>query len=59
MTTHAHAHSVNPRKWLTLFAMTGSLCMSLLDTTVVGVALPAIQNDLAITPLQLQWVINA
>ena len=33
--------------------------MILLDTTVVGVALPAIQNDLAITPLQLQWVINA
>ena len=59
MNTHAHAHSVNPRKWLTLFAMTGSLCMILLDTTVVGVALPAIQNDLAITPLQLQWVINA
>ena len=59
MTTHAHAHPINPRKWLTLFAMTGSLCMILLDTTVVGVALPAIQNDLAITPLQLQWVINA
>jgi len=33
--------------------------MILLDTTVVGVALPAIQTDLAVTPLQLQWVINA
>ncbi|MSR34051.1 MAG: DHA2 family efflux MFS transporter permease subunit [Phycisphaerales bacterium] len=59
MSTHIHEDSVNPRKWLTLFAMTGSLCMILLDTTVVGVALPAIQSDLIITPLQLQWVINA
>ncbi len=59
MNTHVNTYPVNPRKWLTLFAMTGSLCMILLDTTVVGVALPAIQSDLAITPLQLQWVINA
>ncbi|MCE9619514.1 MAG: MFS transporter [Planctomycetes bacterium] len=59
MTTHDHANPVNTRKWLTLFAMTGSLCMILLDTTVVGVALPTIQVDLALTPLQSQWVINS
>jgi MFS family permease len=48
-----------PRKWLTLLAMTGSLCMILLDVTVVGVSLPAIQADLHLSDVQTQWVVNA
>ncbi len=48
-----------PRKWLTLLAMTGSLCMILLDVTVVGVSLPAMQSDLHLTDVQTQWVVNA
>ena len=48
-----------PRRWLTLLAMTGSLAMIMLDITVVGVSLPAIQHDLNLTDVQLQWVVNA
>jgi MFS family permease len=49
----------DPRRWLTLIAMTGSLSMVLLDETVVGVALPTIQRDLDLSPAGLQWVVNA
>ncbi len=55
---HAEEHGA-PRRWLTLLAMTGSLSMIMLDVTVVGVSLPAIQHDLSLTPVQLQWVVNA
>jgi len=48
-----------PRKWLTLLAMTGSLCMIMLDITVVGVSLPSIQNDLQLSDVQTQWVVNS
>ncbi|MFM7215308.1 MAG: MFS transporter, partial [Verrucomicrobiota bacterium] len=48
-----------PRKWLTLLAMTGSLCMIMLDISVVGVSLPTIQSDLGLTEVQTQWVVNA
>jgi EmrB/QacA subfamily drug resistance transporter len=48
-----------PRKWLTLLAMTGSLCMIMLDISVVGVSLPTIQSDLGLSEVQTQWVVNA
>ena len=47
------------RKWWVLVAMTGSLSMILLDQTVVGVALPSIQDDLDLSQTQVQWVVNA
>jgi EmrB/QacA subfamily drug resistance transporter len=37
---------------------TGSL-MNVLDTTIVGVALPAIRHDLGFSPASLAWVVNA
>ena len=55
---HAEEHGA-PRRWLTLLAMTGSLSMIMLDVTVVGVSLPAIQQDLGLSAGQLQWVVNA
>ncbi len=45
--------------WLTLIAMTGALSMILLDTTVVGVALPTMQDDLDLSQTGVQWVVNA
>ncbi len=47
------------RRWWVLVAMTGALSMILLDTTVVTVALPSIQNDLDLSQTELQWVVNA
>jgi EmrB/QacA subfamily drug resistance transporter len=55
----APAVARDPRRWLTLIAMTGSLSMVLLDETIVGVALPTIQRDLDLSPGGLQWVVNA
>ncbi len=47
------------RKWWTLFALTFSLFMIMLDNTVVNVALPSIQRDLGIDVSELEWVVNA
>jgi EmrB/QacA subfamily drug resistance transporter len=47
------------RKWWVLGAMTLSLSIVLIDQTVVGVALPAIQRDLDTSQTELQWVVNA
>ncbi|MER3408865.1 MAG: MFS transporter, partial [Thermoleophilia bacterium] len=47
------------RKWWTLLALTFSLFMVMLDNTVVNVALPSIQRDLAIGISELEWVVNA
>jgi len=51
--------TVHSHKWLTLIAMTGSLSMIFVDQTVVSVALPRIQSDLAVSQTGLQWIINA
>jgi EmrB/QacA subfamily drug resistance transporter len=47
------------RKWWILAAMGGSLGLILLDETVVGVALPSIRHDLALSEVHAHWVINA
>jgi len=47
-----------PRRWLTLVAMTGSLSMIFTDITVVGVALPQIQRDLGMSDVSIQWVMS-
>jgi EmrB/QacA subfamily drug resistance transporter len=50
------------RKWWTLFALTFSLFVIMLDNTVVNVALPSIQRDFDISATdlsELEWVVNA
>lgn len=47
------------RKWWTLFALTFSLFMIMLDNTAVNVALPSIEGDLGIGISELEWVVNA
>jgi EmrB/QacA subfamily drug resistance transporter len=51
--------SPHPRRWLVLFAMTGSLSMILLDVTVVGVTIPSIAKSFDLTLPQWTWVMNA
>ena len=46
------------RKWLTLFAMTCSLSMVMIDQAVVSVALPRLQHDLGLSSGTVQWVVN-
>jgi EmrB/QacA subfamily drug resistance transporter len=51
----SHAH----RRWLVLATVSLAFFMIELDTTIVNVALPSIQNDLRVSTADLQWVVNA
>jgi EmrB/QacA subfamily drug resistance transporter len=46
------------RKWWTLAAVAFGLFMIMLDNTVVNVALPAIQEDLAADLSELEWIVT-
>ena len=47
------------RRWLALMVVCLAQLMIVLDTTIVNVALPAIQRDLHFTQGNLTWVVNA
>ncbi len=47
------------RPWWILTAASSVLGLVVLDETVVGVALPTIRNDLAMTEVASHWVVNA
>src|SRR5262252_8232153 len=47
------------RKWLTLVATIIGSAMALLDSSVVNVALPAIQQALHADAAATQWIVNA
>jgi EmrB/QacA subfamily drug resistance transporter len=46
-------------RWLVLVLVCLAQFMVVLDATIVNVALPSIQSDLAFTPGNLAWVINS
>jgi EmrB/QacA subfamily drug resistance transporter len=47
------------KRWIALFILCLGDLMIVLDTTIVNVALPSIQSDLAFTQTSLVWVVNA
>src|SRR5438874_3555016 len=49
----------NRRRWLALYVLCLASLMIVLDVTIVGVALPSIQKDLAFSETSLAWVVNA
>jgi EmrB/QacA subfamily drug resistance transporter len=48
-----------PKRWLALALLCASQFIVILDTSIIGVALPAIQRDLGFTPEGLSWIFNA
>jgi EmrB/QacA subfamily drug resistance transporter len=50
--------SPDPRRWLALIVVLLAQLMVMLDTTVVNVALPAIQTDLHVSQADLTWTLN-
>ena len=56
----AHAEtSVGSRaRWIALAVVCAGSLMNVLDTTIVGVALPAIRRDLGFSQASLAWVVN-
>ncbi|MFD8912208.1 MFS transporter [Streptomyces sp. NPDC059575] len=51
-------HEPDPRRWRALSVTLVAGFMSLLDVTIVAVALPTIQRDLHASPAQVQWVVS-
>ena len=51
--------SANRKRWLALIVVCLGTLMSVLDTTIVNVALPSIRADLGFSETSLVWVINA
>jgi EmrB/QacA subfamily drug resistance transporter len=49
----------NRKRWLALVVLCLGELMIVLDTTIVGVALPTIREDLRFTEASLVWVVNA
>ncbi|WP_435839916.1 MFS transporter [Streptomyces chilikensis] len=48
----------NPHRWRALWVTLVAGFMSLLDVTIVAVALPTIQRDLGASPAEVQWVVS-
>jgi MFS family permease len=46
-------------RWIALVVLCVGMLMIILDTTIVNVALPAIQDDLSFSQSNLAWVVNA
>jgi EmrB/QacA subfamily drug resistance transporter len=51
--------SADPRRWTALAVIALAQFMVIMDTSIIGVALPDIQTDLGFSPEALSWVFNA
>ncbi|GAA3245435.1 MFS transporter [Streptomyces labedae] len=51
--------TVNPRRWWALIVLAAAQFMVIMDTSIIGVALPEMQKDLGFSQGELQWVFNA
>jgi EmrB/QacA subfamily drug resistance transporter len=51
--------AVNPRRWTALAVIALAQFMVIMDTSIIGVALPDIRADLGFSPQDLSWVFNA
>lgn len=49
----------DPKRWAALALLCAAQFIVILDTSIIGVALPAIQTDLGFTPGDLSWIFNA
>jgi MFS family permease len=47
------------RRWMALIVLCVGMLMIILDSTIVNVALPSIQEDLGFSQSSLAWVVNA
>ncbi|KAK1177364.1 MFS transporter [Streptomyces sp. NBS 14/10] len=50
---------VNPRRWWALLVLAAAQFMVIMDTSIIGVALPEMQRDLGFSQGELQWIFNA
>src|SRR5580765_5840576 len=53
------AHTPDPRRWQALALVCVAFFMTILDVSIVNVALPSIQTSLHVSDSALQWVLIA
>jgi MFS family permease len=58
-TTAPAATPTSSRRWLALAAIATAQFAVIMDTSIIGVALPKMQTDLGFDPQDLSWVFNA
>jgi EmrB/QacA subfamily drug resistance transporter len=51
--------AINPRRWTALAVIALAQFIVIMDTSIIGVALPDIRADLGFSPGDLSWVFNA
>ena len=51
--------AVDPRRWWALVVLAFAQFITIMDTSIIGVALPDIQQALGFSPEGLSWVFNA
>jgi EmrB/QacA subfamily drug resistance transporter len=51
--------SAHPRRWTALAVIALAQFIVIMDTSIIGVALPDIRDDVGFTPDSLSWVFNA
>ena len=51
--------TAHPRRWTALAVIALAQFIVIMDTSIIGVALPEIQTDLGFSPGDLSWVFNA
>lgn len=56
--TDAATAVLDPRRWRILYVTLAVGFMTLLDVTIVNVALPSIQAGLEASPSTMQWVVS-
>src|SRR5205807_1236514 len=59
MDTAAPAHAPDPRRWQALALVCVAFFMTILDVSIVNVALPSIKESLNVSDTTLQWVLIA
>jgi EmrB/QacA subfamily drug resistance transporter len=55
----SHAHAPDPHRWQALALVCVAMFMTVLDVSIVNVALPSIKNSLGVGESSLQWVLIA
>jgi hypothetical protein len=53
------AHAPDPHRWQALALVCGACFLTVLDVSIVNVALPSIKTALTVAERDLQWVITA
>lgn len=51
--------TADPRRWKALFLLSLGQFLVILDTSIIGVALPTIQQHFGFSQTDLQWIFSA